>query len=113
MARFQSSTFASIRLTSADEKDFTTWVTKEKVDARALLDQFLGDGFKLSVSWVTDQNAFCFSIIGTDTTKNHRNLVMTSWADDLDEVIQIAGYKHFVLCNGDTWPTEDTTQRWG
>jgi len=113
MARFTQSTFASITLTSENKKDFEKWASSSSLTALECMNKLMGDGFKVSASWVTDQNAFCCSIIGTDVTKHHKDMVMTSWSDDLEEVILIGTYKHYVLCNGDEWPTRDAGQRWG
>jgi hypothetical protein len=113
MARFNQSTFASIVLTRDDEKKFTQWVTKENITSSSALQSLLGDGFKVSCSWVVDQNSFCFSVIGTDSTKNHKGMVMTTWSDDLDEVMCLAAYKHYAVCSGGEWPTQKDGQRWG
>jgi hypothetical protein len=113
MARYRNSTFAALRLTAAQESDFTDWVAKEPLSVKDIVNQFTGDGFKVSVSWVFDQSSFCLSVIGTDETKDHRDMVMTSWSDDLDEVARIAAYKHYVLCEAKQWPSDDNTRRWG
>lgn len=113
MARFNQSTFAALTLTREQERELQSWITKHDVSALDTLTKLTGDGFKVSISWVAEQNAFCFSIIGTNNTKLHRDMVMTSWSDDLEEVILIGGYKHYVICDGDTWPAQNTGQRWG
>lgn len=113
MARFQNSTFSTLRLSKEDEKKFTSWVTSEKPTTERLISTLLADGFKVSISWVTDSNAFCFSLIGTDNTKQNRGMVMTSWSDEFDEVVQIAAYKHYMVCGGGEWPSEGEGQRWG
>lgn len=113
MARFQNSTFASVQLNQDDEKKLTDWIQAEGITGPEAMNRLLGCGFKLSVSWIPDQNAFCFSVIGTDNTKTHKNMVMTSWSDDLDEVAAIAAYKHFVVCDEGTWPTRADGPRWG
>jgi hypothetical protein len=113
MARFNQSTFSSLKLEKADEKKFTAWVTQHTPQPATIIQQFLGDGFKISCSWVVDQNAFCFSVIGTDATKAHRGMVMTSWSDEFDEVAAIAAYKHYEMCGGGEWPTSEQGDRWG
>lgn len=113
MAKFRESTFAALTLTASDEKKFDEWVKAENVDAMTMLNRLGGDGFKFSASYVFDQNAWCFSIIGTDNTKEHASMVMTSWSDDLGEAIAIGAYKHYTLCNGGEWPTRDNAPRWG
>lgn len=110
---FTRSVFANITLETSERENVEKWVTKEKVTAFTTLMNLLGDGFKISCSWVVDSNAFCFSIIGTDTTRQNKNMVMTTWSDDFEEVILLAGYKHYVKCGGGSWPTADSGQRWG
>lgn len=113
MARWQQSTFAALSLSRDDEKKFTAWVSQNKPTAEGTISELLGAGFKISISWVTDSNAFCMSVIGTDETKQHRSMVMTTWSDDLAEVIIMAGYKHFVVCGGGEWPAANKGERWG
>lgn len=113
MARFQQKEFASIQLTVADEKQFTEWITSENQSGLDIMNKLSGDGFKMSLSYIFDQSAFCFSIIGTENTKKHADLVMSSWSDDLEEAILIGAYKHYVLCQEDVWPTAKSGQRWG
>lgn len=113
MARYDRSVFAALSLSTEDEKRFTEWVTQQKVEPVEAMKKFTGDGFKISVSWVFDQNSFCLSVIGTKETRLHDGMVMTSWSDDLEEVILIAAYKHYVVCDGGEWPTRENTQRWG
>lgn len=112
-ARFAQSVFATLTVSRDDEKQFTAWVSKEKPTTEGIMSHLLGEGFKISISWVVDNNAFCLSIIGTDNTRQHKNMVMTTWSDDLAEVILLAGYKHFVICGGGEWPSSGTTERWG
>lgn len=113
MARFTQSTFASITLGKDDEKRFQEWLKSESISALVAAERLLSDGFKFSCSWVTGQGAFCFSIIGTDETAKHKGLVMTTWSDDLEEVICLGAYKHYAVCGGDTWPVQADGPRWG
>lgn len=113
MARFNSARFSILRLSSDDEKKFTAWVAKEAPTPMAIMQEITGSGFKVSVSWVFDQSAFCLSIIGTENTKKHKDCVMTTWSDDLEEVILLAGYKHLVVCGGEEWPMQESGPRWG
>lgn len=113
MARFRSSVFSSLTLGADDKKRFDAWLKDNDVSPLTVLENFAGNGFKMSVSYVIDQNAFCFSLIGTEATKLHEGMVMTSWSDDLSEVIFIAAFKHFVMCDGGEWPTRDNQARWG
>lgn len=113
MARFGNMQFAAIQLATEDEKQFTEWVSKNKMTGIEAMLSLLQSGFKLSCSYVIDQSAFCLTVIGTDATKSHRDMCMTSWSDDLEEAALIAHYKHFVLCDGGEWPIRQNGTRWG
>lgn len=113
MAGYNKSSFSPLRLTSDDEKRFTDWIKAESVDALDCLKRLTGDGFKVTMTYVFDQNAWCVSLVGTETTKKHKDVVMTSWSDDLGEAIAIGAYKHYIVCDGGEWPSADTTLRWG
>lgn len=113
MAKFTPATFATLRLTKDDEKDFTDWASKLKVSPVDLLVDLTGRGFKVSAAWIDDQNSFVVSLIGTDRTKLHQGMVLTSWSNDLGEAIVITAYKHLVVCNEQAWPVEQSGDRWG
>jgi hypothetical protein len=113
MARFNGSVFSTLRLEPAQEKEFTAWVVSNHIEPLEMLQEFLGQGFKVSVSYVVDQNAFCLSVIGTEATKQHKGQVMTSWSDDLTEVILIAAFKHIIVCDNGAWPIAESGSRWG
>jgi len=113
MAQFGRSEFAALTLTTDHEKQFNQWIAAENLNGVKALEMLLAEGFKVSCSWIVDQSSYCFSIIGTDATKKHKNMVMTSWSDDLDEVICIGLFKHAIICGGEAWPTRADGPRWG
>ena len=110
---FSNATFASVRLDGSEEKKFADWAKNLNTPLPELLNQFLGRGYKLSVTWVSKSNAFCVSVIGTPESRVNDNVIMTSWSDDLEEAFLIAAYKHFEVCGDDVWPTTNSSQRWG
>jgi len=113
MARFGNMQFAAISLTADDEKKFTEWLSSNSLSGVEALLEFLQGGFKISCSYIVDQSAFCLTVIGTESTKLHRDMCMTSWSDDLEEAALIAYYKHVVLCSSGEWPLRQNGQRWG
>lgn len=113
MSKFVGKTFASISLTADRKKDLDEWVKTQKVTGLTAIESLLSDGYKVSLTWVDDQNSFCFSVIGTDNSRVNRDAIMTSWSDDLNEAAMIAAFKHYVMCDGGDWPLVDNTQRWG
>lgn len=113
MANFRNSVFSNLTITDEHKAAFDKWYSSDDVTALSCLTEIAGCGLKFSCSYVDDQNAFCFSLIGTKATKKHDGYVMTTWSDDLEEVIAMAAYKHFIICNGDEWPTNGNGNRWG
>lgn len=111
--QFQSRDFASLSLNKNDEKKFADWLKTANLSAVQIAEDFLARGYKVSVTWVTNNNAFCLSVIGTEACRNNKNSIMTSWSDQLEETFFIAAYKHLVLCNDGEWPIAGTDNRWG
>jgi hypothetical protein len=52
-------------------------------------------------------------VIGNPSTKENDKRVMSSWSDDFEEALFIAGFKHFVLFDGGRWIEENNSARWG
>jgi len=113
MARFNSMLFAAVQLNDTHEKPLMEWASAEKMSGILAINKLLADGFKISCSWIDGQSAFCFTIIGTEATKEFQNMCMTSWSDDFEEVAIIAAFKHYVICDGERWPTASDGPRWG
>lgn len=113
MARFGNMVFVNFALSAQDEKAFTDWLAKSKLNLGDLLEELAGQGFKLSATFVGDQAAYCFTLVGTDATKQHKDKCMSSWADNLAEAVAIGYYKHVVLCDSGAWPESASGSRWG
>lgn len=113
MARFRNMSFSTLRLEDRHTADFKHWVEQQKIDPLSVITELTGQGYKVSCSWVDESNAFCLSIIGTENTKVNRDVVMTTWSDDLEEVICLAGFKHMVVCDSGEWPITNNDTRWG
>lgn len=113
MAGFGDFTFSTLRLESDDAATFEKWYAETTVNPLEVMEQFAGDGFKMSVSYIIDQNSFCVTVVGTKNTKKHEKQGMTSWSDDLAEALAMSWFKHYQLCAGGEWPTKDRGNRWG
>lgn len=111
--QFRNKEFASLTLSSSDEKKFLEWIAETKMTAIGSASGFLGEGYKLSVSWVVSSNAFCLSVIGTDDCSHNKDVILTNWSDDLEEVFLLAAYKHIVLADSGEWPTSKSGNKWG
>jgi len=113
MKSFSPATFSSLRINADEEKKFKEWWNNLKADTDEIVGNLCGSGFKVSVSWVVDQNSFCVSLIGTDATKKHKGMVLTSWSDELAEAVAMCAYKHYEMCGEDAWPVTEQGKRWG
>lgn len=111
--QFRQKTFASVSLTRGDEDKFQEWRDSGNYNAVMAMQDFTGRGYKVSITWVVDSNAFCVSVIGTDDCSHNKDTILTSWSDDLEEAVMIAAYKHFEMCGDGSWPTNANGQRWG
>jgi len=110
---YNAMSFAALSLTSADEKKYRDWAVDNTSDAQSLINGFCSQGYKVSITWVVESNAFCVSVIGTEDCIANKRAILTSWSDDILEALSIAVYKHVVMCDSGDWPTQDNTQRWG
>lgn len=113
MAGFGNFTFSTLRIEGDDVAIFEKWFEETVVNPLEVMEQFTGDGFKLSVTYVIDQNSFCVTVVGTKDTKLHAQQGMSSWSDDLAEALAISWFKHYKLCAAGEWPTKGRGQRWG
>jgi hypothetical protein len=113
MAGYGDFTFSTLRVEPEDTPAFEKWLEGNSANPLTVLEEFAGDGFKVSVTYVTDQNSFCVTVVGTKETKRHDKMGMSSWSDDLGEALSMAWYKHFVMCDGGEWPTKGHGKRWG
>lgn len=113
MASKFDKTFASVRLDKADAKALEAWRAEHKLTGLDVVSQLMGDGYKVSATYIADKSSFCVSIIGTEFTKPNASSIMTAWSDDLEEAMIIGAYKHYVLCDGGSWPTQNNDQPWG
>jgi len=78
-----------------------------------LMDVLLGQGYKVSMTWVDQNTAFCIAVTGTENSKYNNGKSMTSWSDSLEEGLFIAVYKHLVIFGGKEWVGQDVQKRWG
>lgn len=111
---FAKREFSSLSLAKSDQKDIWDWAEKNKVNPLDSAIELGLEGYKLSFTWIDEQQSWCVSLIGTETTKPNQDKIMTSWSNDLGEAIVISAYKHAVLCDRGAWPIRsDEDGRWG
>ncbi len=105
--------FAEIRLTKDDKASFERWATENLADAPDLLDALVNSGIKVGYSWSDYNDCYSFSLTDLDEKSQNAHVVMTSRADNFQEAMMIALYKHYVLCDGGLWPVKSQESDWG
>lgn len=106
--------FVEIKLVSDDKPALDEYMKSHKNDPTSILTEVASYGYKISISWVDDRNAYVVSVSGRDGGKKNANATVTSWSDDLNEAIGMAGYKVVKLTGGEEWAEYATTLgEWG
>lgn len=111
---FSNREFSTLSLSEGDKKQLYEWADKETITPLDCATELGLAGYKLSFTWVDDQQSWCVSLIGTETSKPNQDKIMTSWSNDLGEAVIIGYYKHVVMCDSGSWPVRaDNEGRWG
>jgi hypothetical protein len=106
--------FVNLKLTEEDRGTFTAWAEANNGDVLTYLEQLIGAGYKLSLNEDEENHCFIAAITGGQDNRDNRNKCMISRAPDLLDALQLALYKHFVLCNGGNWgDSEKQDMTWG
>lgn len=107
-------TFANVRMTKADLPRLREFMQNYDDDPVAAILDVLGSGYKVSISWLDEQQSFVVTLTGTERSKHNQQTSMTTWSDDLQEAFAMAAFKHFVLCEAQEWQDyENASQNWG
>lgn len=113
MAGFGNMEFVTFKISPEEKKDYDKWADSCELSVDDVLNKFGGDGFKMSLKYVADVQSWVFTVIGTDVTKAHKNQAMSSWSDMVLDVVLVAAYKHYVMCDGGGWPENGKSGLWG
>jgi hypothetical protein len=106
--------FVNLKLTDEDKEAFSKWVDDNNGDILTYLEQLIGSGYKLSLNEDEENHCFIAAVTGGQDNRENRNKCLISRAPDLLEVLQMALYKHFVVCNAGDWgDTEKQDMTWG
>jgi hypothetical protein len=106
--------FVNLKLTEDDRKAFADWAETNSGDTLTYLEQLIGSGYKLSLNEDEENHCFIAAVTGGQDNRDNRNKCLISRAPDLLEVLQMALYKHFVMCNAGDWgETEKQDMSWG
>lgn len=114
MARFRGTTMVNVSLTEKDKGKFQSWVSDLDFKLEDLLSEFGSRGYKLGISWIDRQNAWCVSVTGSENAKLNSGFTMSSWSDDVLEAILMSLYKITVVCENKVWEDyASSNERWG
>lgn len=109
--------FINIRLTEPQVEQYRAWETEFSSDAARLLDEMLGAGVKVSLSYDAEHEAYVIAVTGAlcsfAATDRYTS---TSRAGTLPEAIALTVWKHFWLVEGDYGnykPRNSEFMRWG
>lgn len=68
-----------------------------------LLEQIVGDGYKVSLTYMFDNNAFIFTITTTDNITHTSKSFVSNWASTVYDAVLIGHYKLYVVWDGGQW----------
>jgi hypothetical protein len=92
--------FVDVKLSQAQREQFrsSVWGTDELVSWLATM---AGLGYRIGVSWASEQQAYFVSVTGRSTGGPNDGFCMTSFAGDVPTAVALAAFKHTVVCEGD------------
>ena len=106
--------FVAIRLHREDEKKVNAFGDPKDNDIQSMLSDITSHGYKVSLAWVDKQNAYVFTVSGTDNTKYNKQTSMSSWSDDLYQAVVLGAYKMEIITKWGDWQQFSTQQElWG
>jgi len=95
--------FLTLKLTSQDREKFDVWAKEGTKKTWPMLRELYEGGYKVSISPDFNNQCVIVSLTGTDNSTHNVGYCMTSRAEDVQEAILIACYKHFVMADGADW----------
>lgn len=95
--------FVDVKLDATQRAAFTQF-TFTDAEICTWLESFLMDGYRVGLSWASEQQAVFCSLTGRETGTPNDGLCMTSFAKDARSAIALAFFKHTQVCDG-VWVT--------
>lgn len=98
--------FANISWTAETDKQYLQWVKDHAPSLEEGIDFLINAGYRVSITW--DDNSDCpkVSVTGSETAKNNKNIVCTSWGESIEDCVLVSIFKIEVLFPGQNLPTE-------
>lgn len=91
--------FVDVKLTTEQRQEFTQF-TYTDAEICTWLESFLMDGYRVGLSWASEQQAVFCSLTGRETGTDNDGLCMTSFAKDARSAIALAFFKHTQVADG-------------
>jgi len=106
--------FVEIKLQHSDRENVIKFASKYGENILEVIDDITELGYKVSISYVDTQNSYVVSVSGTDRSGMNNKQTVTSWSNNLEECIAIAGYKILQLARDKDWKELEThASNWG
>lgn len=93
--------FVDVKLSSEEREAFAQWGEREG-DLVGRLQGMADSGYRVGVSWSSEQQAYVVSLTCRDPEGVNNGLCMTSFAKTLITALWLALYKHYVV-TGEHW----------
>lgn len=108
--------FINIRLGEEQKQTFVAWFESSVEAIPSYVDDILGEGGKLSLSFDLPNSAYIVTLVGSLVSNSNERYASTSRAGSLTEALGLTVWKHFLLCDGDYGnyrPQNSTFMKWG
>lgn len=108
--------FVNLRLTDDDKAVFEVWYDSERSHIWQYLDDVMGEGMKVGLSFDRENKAYVCTLTGSGWSGGKTRLCLTTRASSLDEVLALSMFKHYQMLHEDwgNWrPKTSSSNVWG
>lgn len=110
---FQDFEFVEMRLDASDKAQFQAYVSSSADELWDDLYTLIQAGYKLSVSYMDNNDCFIASLTCRSDGDPNYNRVLSSRSDSFIDAVLLGVYKTTVLCKDNHWPTTPAVNNWG
>ena len=95
--------FVQANLSPADKQKYEEWYNDNRQHVAKLIDEHLGEGLKLSVTFDGAHNTYIASYTGRPNTDNTFKFrcTLSARAGTFEDTLALLVYKHVEVCGGD------------
>lgn len=105
--------FVNLEMQPRDREPFKAWKAEKAKEFWSMIERMTDSGYRFSFGHDDKFNCKVCNVTCTDTKSPNYPGIMPSRADEIEETLWIALYKHHVICQGE-WPLGgEEGQRWG